>query len=163
MLCFAKVSAPLTQSAHKAPHWDQLQYGEDVHAAAVRLIYSRAEPSEVLQFWCTPYEMFGASHRTCLDQGSVVTFADEFNPLKPDHVSVPAFDMSNIMVRHRPSYCVISYPHTGHSMLRSMLCLRSMHWAHFAARSLYKCCYGSQLVACKRCQQVMMLCSTPRV
>ncbi|CAL5229802.1 g13197 [Coccomyxa viridis] len=35
--------------------------------------------------------------RTCLDQGSVVVFADEFNPTKPDHISVPSFDMRNIM------------------------------------------------------------------
>ena len=46
--------------------------------------------------------MLLACCRTCLDQGSVVVFADEFNPAKPDHISVPSLDMSNIMVRPQP-------------------------------------------------------------
>ena len=40
-----------------------------------------------------------ACRRTCLDQGSVVIFADEYSPANPHHISVPALDMTNIMVR----------------------------------------------------------------
>ena len=58
--------------------------------------------SRVLQPWSTLQGLFALYRRTCLDQGSVVVFADEFNPAKPDHISVPSFDMSNIMVRPLP-------------------------------------------------------------
>ena len=77
-------------------------------------------------------EAFATSRRTCLDQGSVIVFADEYSPAEPDHISVPAFDMSNIMVRPllitapvisfrqygMLLQCCAYRAHTGHAFLK---------------------------------------------
>lgn len=87
--------------------------------------------AEALQPRCTLYKMFAAIHRTCLDQGAVVVFADKFNPAKPEHISVPSFDMSNIMVRPLPIItCVYSYPNTGHGMLLNPVLAEHTQKAH---------------------------------
>ena len=103
-------------------------------------------------------EAFATSRRTCLDQGSVIVFADEYSPAEPDHISVPAFDMSNIMVR---PLCLSLHPSSPSGNMAC--CCNAVLTEHTQAMPSSKSLYEiQQQTTCKLISN-MMRCHTLRV